>query len=292
MTLLMRSKLFVPASSPSFFLKALASEADAVCFDLEDSVLRTRLTEARENLRQLFSSRLNTKKIVMVRVNPVPSGDFTGDLAALVSSVVSVVVVPKTSDPKEIRAAVAALATLEKERRLERPIRILATIESSRGLRLARAIAESDQRVVGLQLGLADLFGELGIRQDNASVAQQVRFRLRLSASEAGVPCYDSAYADFKNEEEFTREAMQARNFGFAGKSCIHPSQISAANLIFSPSTEEIDESRCILEGARAAGSTGAGAFALNGRMVDAPFVKRAEEVLQLAEQIQVLGQK
>lgn len=284
MKYLMRSKLFVPASRPALFEKALASDADAICFDLEDSVLPSQKAEARENLREFFSRGPQMKKMVTVRVNAVTSGAFAEDLRVAVAEVVAAVAIPKVDDPSEICEAAAALTKLERERGLQTTMQILPTIESSRGLRLAREIAESDARVAGLQLGLADLFGSLGIRQDDAVAAQQVRFRLRLAAGEASVPCFDSAYTDFRNEEGFAREAMAARSLGFQGTSCIHPSQIAAANGIFSPREDEIAEARRIIEAARQAG---AGAFALDGRMVDAPFVKRAEEVLHLQECIE-----
>ena len=290
MNYVMRSKLFVPASRPELFAKALVSQADAICCDLEDSVLRARKEEARANLRELFRRELQTKKLVMVRVNEVRSGDFAKDLSAVVSPAVAVVVVPKVGDPEEVRQAAAELGRLETERRLQEPIAILATIESPRGLRLAREIAESDTRVMGLQLGLADMFGPLGIQPDDEGAAQQVRFRMRLAAGEAGVPCFDSAFADFRNEEGFVQEATAARNMGFAGKSCIHPSQIAAANRIFSPSEAEVAEAQRVVDAVRESGTAGAGALALDGRMIDAPYMKRAEAVIQTAEQIRGHG--
>jgi citrate lyase subunit beta/citryl-CoA lyase len=282
---LMRSKLFVPASRPEFFPKALASQADAICWDLEDSVVPARREEAREHLRQLFSE-LQTNKVAMVRVNPVASSDFAKDLRAAVSPALAVLALPKVSTPDEVREAAWDLSALEKECDLKEPIAILPTIETPRGLRLAREIAESSPRIAGLQLGLADLFGSLGVRSDDAGAAQQVRFRMRLAAAEAGVPCFDSAFADFRNADGFVSEAVAARDMGFSGKSCIHPDQIAAANRIFSPGEEEVAAARRIVEAIGESGYSEAGALALDRRMVDAAGLKRAEQVIHLANRI------
>ena len=285
----MRSKLFVPADRPALFPKALASAADAICFDLEDSVLPEHKTKAREFLQEFLASEFQIRKVILVRVNHVRSAEFAEDISFAVCSRVAILALPKVQDPSEIRDAVAALAAFEEERSLKVPIGILATIESARGLRLAASIASADQRVVGLQLGLADLFESLGIQQGESAATYQVRLQLRLAAGEAGVPCFDSAFANFKDEEGFIREAHVARSLGFAGKSCIHPGQIEAANRIFSPSAEEVAAAVRCLDAARAAATDGVGSFALDGRMVDAPFVRRAEAVVRLAEKIRRL---
>jgi len=285
----MRSKLFVPASSPSLFRKALASDADTICFDLEDAVLPERKTEARSNLRELFAIGFHTSKMILVRVNHVHSAYFAEDLTAVVYPAVSALVLPKVGDSAEARDVADALPALERERGVQRRIAILATIESPRGLRLAREIADGNDRIAGLQLGLADLFEPLGVRRSDGGAAYQVRFQLRLAAGEAGIPCFDSAFANFKDEDGFAREAVEARRLGFAGKSCIHPAQIAAANRIFSPSTDEIAESRRIVEAARQASAIGLSAFALDGRMIDEPFIRRAEAIVRRAEIIRTM---
>lgn len=285
----MRSKLFVPASRPALFSKALASKADAVCFDLEDAVLPAQKAEARSNLRGFLAGGLHTNKTVMVRVNHVRSAHFSEDLSASAWPTVSLLTLPKVEDPSEVADVAEALLQLEKERKCGSPIAILVTIESPRGLRLAQSIAAAHARVVGLQLGLADLFEPLGIEHDDTS-AHQVRLALRLAAGEADVPCFDSAFTNFKDEAGFIRDATMARSLGYSGKSCIHPAQIAAANRIFSPHEAEIAAALRIVEAARVAAMGGAAAFALDGRMVDAPFVSRAQALLQRAEKIRRLG--
>lgn len=287
---MMRSKLFVPASSPALYPKALASEADVICFDLEDAVLLARKAEARDTLKEFLSSGFHTEKTITVRVNSVRATFFAEDLEAVVSPAVSLLVLPKVEDASEIRDAALALSALEKERNVELPIAIAATIESPRGLRLAREIAESDDRVVALQIGLADFWGASGIQQNDTFAGHQVRLMLRLSAAEAGIACFDSAYPDIEDEASFVREANMARSLGFAGKSCIHPRQVPLANRIFSPQPEEIARSLRILKAAEEAAAAGAGAFKLDGRMIDEPFVMRAEAVIELAKKLHLPG--
>jgi citrate lyase subunit beta/citryl-CoA lyase len=284
----MRSKLFVPASRPELFSKALASPADAICFDLEDSVLPAQKAEARIHMREFLSKAPKTHQTILVRVNGLSSGHLEKDLSASVHSSVTMLNLPKVEDPSEIREVAEMLRQLESERSIVQPIAILATIESPRGLRLAEAIAGADPRVAGLQLGLADLFEPLGIQHGGGFAADHIRLRLRLAAGEAGVPCFDSAFPGFADVEGFAAEAAIARSMGFAGKSCIHPCQIAPANQIFSPAPEEIAMALRIVEAACAASATGLGAFAMDGRMIDEPFVQRAENVLQLAEDIRV----
>jgi citrate lyase subunit beta/citryl-CoA lyase len=220
-------------------------------------------------------------------VNPVTSPHFPDDLRAMVDPAVCALVLPKVDDPAAVRVVVEALTALEKERGMERRLGILATIESPSGLRLAREIAEEDERIAGLQLGLADLFEPLGVLPSEKGAAYQVRLQLRFAAGEAGIPCFDSAFANFKDEDGFNREAMEARSLGYSGKSCIHPGQIAAANRIFSPGADEIAESIRIVEAARQASAAGSAAFALDGRMLDEPFVKGAEAIVRRAEMIQ-----
>lgn len=278
-----RSKLFVPASRPQLFEKAMASDADVICFDLEDSVLPVQKAEARENLRQLFSNGVRGRQEWMVRVNHADSEHFKEDLAAVTGSQITAIALPKVEDVTEIEKAADTLLVLEKQRDTVAPIAILATIESARGLRLAEKIAKADTRVIGLQLGLADLFEPLGIRQSDRATIHHVRLCLRLAAGEAGISCFDSAFADFHDRDGFVDEARCARDLGFSGKSCIHPRQIADANRIFSPDEREIVWAQRVVD---AAASAANGAFTVDGRMIDAPFIKRAEATLAMADAI------
>ena len=288
---LMRSKLFVPASRPEFLAKALAGPADAISFDLEDAVQESRKAEARRVL-QAFLQRSSPRpvgKLVIVRVNGLTTPHFDADVAAVAGPAVDMINLPKPESADDVRAAAAALARHERDRGIDRPIGILANIESPRGLRLAAEIASAHPRVVGLQLGLGDLFEPFGIDRADAQAVHAMQLAVRLAAAEAGLWACDTVYGTVSDPDGYTREAAAARRLGYLGKSCIHPSQVPLANAVFRPTDDEIAAARRVVEAARGAESRGVGAFLVDGRMIDIPFIKRAEAILGAARRLDLL---
>ena len=287
----MRSKLFVPASRPELFTKALTSAADAISFDLEDAVEASRKGMARAALVELFESGLPAHdKLIVVRVNAVDTEYFAADLEAIVRSKVDVVNLPMVESADSVRAAADALERWERARNLTRPIGILANIESPRGLRLAAEIAGAHPRIVGLQIGFGDLFSPLGIAAVEPSATQAVRVAVRMAAGEAGVQAYDGAYVDIKDIDGFRRDAQAAQRLGYAGKSCIHPTQIAAANDVFRPSDAEVGHALRVVQAAQDSLGRGVGAFVVDGRLVDGPFITQAEHTVALARRLGLLA--
>lgn len=283
--LVMRSKLFVPASRPELFQKALASDADAISFDLEDAVVPGRREEARAALRAFLDKIGNsTTKIIIVRVNEVGSPDFVKDIAAVNVPSVHLINLPKVEDPAAIHAAVAAFG--------ENPgsgaaVQFLVNIETPKALRNAAALAASHLRVAGLQVGYADLLEPYGIdRHDTAAIAY-IRMAVRMAAAEASVAAYDGVYAVVKDPAGFQAECVAARRHGFVGKSCIHPSQVAIANAAFTPTEDEVAQATRVIAAAEAAEAEGTGACLVDGHMVDAPFLIRARATLAAARRMQ-----
>ena len=171
----MRSKLFVPASRPELFAKALNSAADAISFDLEDAVEEGAKPAAREQLVKLFQGgrAAMNGKLIVVRVNAVGTPHFAADLAAVACEAVDVVNLPMVEGAGTVREAMAMLEQLERQRGLPPRIGILANIESPRGVRLAAEIATAHPRVMGLQIGYGDLFSPLGIASGEPSAARK-----------------------------------------------------------------------------------------------------------------------
>ena len=289
---LMRSKLFVPASRPELFAKALAGDADAISFDLEDAVQESRKAEARRVLRDFLrqSSPRPGGKIVIVRVNGPTTPHFEADLAAVAGPVVDMINLPKPESADDVRAAADALARCEHANGVERPIGLLPNIESPRGLRLAAEIARAHPRVVGLQLGLGDLFEPFGIDRADAQAVHAMQLAVRLAAAEASIWACDTVYGTVSDPDGYTREANAARRLGFVGKSCIHPTQVPLANAVFRPTDGEIAAARRVVEAAQGAERDGVGAFLVDGRMIDVPFIKRAESILDAARRLHLLG--
>jgi citrate lyase subunit beta/citryl-CoA lyase len=278
--------LFVPASRPELFEKALASEADALSFDLEDAVVEARKATAREELVHFLQGDLarRSTKTLIVRVNAMTTEHFHADIAAVAASGADMVNLPMAMSGVDVRKAGAALDALDTSS-IALP-KLLLNIETPAALRQASEIASAHPRVVGLQLGLGDLFEPLGIARDNPAAVQQVQLTLRLAAGEAGVNVFDGAYPDITDLEGFKREAQTARRLGFTGKSCIHPSQVATANAAFLPTDDEISHALAVEVAWRTAKAEGKGAFTVEGRMVDGPYITRALEIAELARQL------
>jgi citrate lyase subunit beta/citryl-CoA lyase len=287
-----RSKLFVPGSRPELFAKAMAGEADALSFDLEDAVDEARKDQARMELaRYLRSLPPNCGKTIIVRVNGLDTPHFAADLEAIVGPGLDIVNLPKPESADDVRECAAALAKFE--RRLKpkiMPIDLMPNIESSRALRFAAEIAAASPRVVGLQAGWGDLIEPLGIDRYNPAMIEAIQLQIRIAAGEAGVWAYDGAYANIQDPEGYRREAEAARRLGYIGKSAIHPSQVPIANAVFRPTDTEIAHSLKVVEAARVAAEKGIGAFTVNGKMVDAPFVRRAESILEVARRLGLIA--
>ena len=286
----MRSKLFVPGSRPELFAKAMASEADALSFDLEDAVDESRKGEARAELAKFLATLPpNPGKTIIVRVNGLDTPHFEADLEAIVGTGVDILNLPKPDGADDVRACAAALTKLERKVRAD-PMDIMPNIESPRSLRFAAEIASASPRVCGLQAGWGDLIEPLGIDRYNPAVIQAIQVQIRIAAGEAGVWAYDGAFANIKDPEGYRREAEAARRLGYVGKSAIHPSQVPIANAVFRPTDEEIAHSLKVVEAARINAAKGIGAFTVNGKMVDAPFVRRAEAILDLARRLNLIA--
>ncbi|UVH55078.1 CoA ester lyase [Variovorax paradoxus] len=288
----MRSKLFVPGTRPELFAKALASAADAICLDLEDAVSEPRKDEARETVRQLLlasGDATSSQKTLIVRVNAMDTPHFERDVAAVAQAGVHLINLPKPQSPAHVRTAVEAIERAERSNGVQAPIGLLLNIETPTALRTAAELALAHPRVAGLQLGLGDLFEPLGIARREPSAIRQAMFAMRIAAGEAGVYAYDGAFANIRDAEGYRAEAMLARDLGFLGKTCIHPSQIAIANEVFRPTDEEIAHACKVVEAAREADAQGIGAYVVDGKMIDIPFVIRARAIVESARSLGLL---
>jgi citrate lyase subunit beta/citryl-CoA lyase len=278
----MRSKLFVPASRADLFAKAFASEADALSFDLEDAVEESRKPEAREALATLLGQpdAADSGKRLIVRINASTTAHFAADVESVALAALDTVNLPMVESVDEVKALAGLLDRLESERGLERRIGILVNIESPRGLRRAAELACSDPRVNGLQIGYGDLFGPTGIDPTDFEAAQFVRMQVRFAAAEAEVAAYDGAHTNIRDLEGFRRSCAAAARLGFAGKSCIHPTQIAAANEIFMPDPAQVAHARRVVEAADEQLARGVGAFSVDGQLIDGPLIDRARALV------------
>jgi citrate lyase beta subunit len=280
----MRSKLFVPGARPELFDKAMAGAADALSFDLEDSVPEAGKQAARAQVAAFLARTdvADAGKLLIVRTNATDGPHFADDLAAVALPGVWLLNLPKIESAAQVRQAVAALELAEAANGVSQPIGLLLNIETPRGLRLAAELAAAHPRVAGLQLGLGDLFAPNGIAREPANV-HGILLAVKMAAAEAGVFACDGAWPDVADSEGFRIEAELACKLGFIGKSCIHPRQVALANAAFSVPEAVVEEAQRIVAAARAADAQGRGAFLFEGRMIDAPFLRRAEAIAATA---------
>jgi citrate lyase subunit beta/citryl-CoA lyase len=237
----------------------------------------------REFLRSLPAGE---SKTIIVRVNGIATEHFEADVEAIAGPGLDLINVPMTETGDDVRKAAAVIARVEKAKGIVQPIGILANVETAKAFRLAAEIASADPRVAGLQLGFGDLLEPLSIDRYDPAVVLHFQLGVRLAAGEAGVFAYDSAFANVKDTEALKREAETARRLGYLGKSAIHPSQVPIINAAFRPSDAEIAHSLRVVEAAREATAKGVGAYMVDGKMVDAPFVVRAEAIVALARRL------
>ncbi|MEO6291244.1 MAG: CoA ester lyase [Burkholderiaceae bacterium] len=288
----MRSKLFVPGSRPELFDKAFASEADAISIDLEDAVVESQKPQARATVGAWLQTRVHeqTIKTVIVRVNAMDTPYFLSDIEAVVQAGLNIVNLPKPASVDAVREACAAIAAAERRNNIPQAIRVLLNIETPHALRIATQLAQADPRVMGLQVGLGDLFEPLGIERRDVAAVQQVLFTVRMAAGEAGIEAFDGAFANIQDTDGYLAEAQMARRLGFSGKSCIHPSQIVLANQAFRPTDADIAYALKVIAAVHAAGNQDLGAFLVDDRMIDLPFIRRAETIIAQAQQLRLLA--
>lgn len=287
---MMRSKLFVPGSRPEFFEKAMRSAADALTLDLEDGVA----PELKPTARRAISDFLkgigsDHGKLMVVRTNPVYDPHFDDDIDAIVGAGLDLINLPKVESAEDVERAVMKIQVAEARRGLGKRIKLLANVESPKGLRFAYEIAACDTRIAGLQFGVADLFAPLRIERHAAAMGP-VRFAIKMAAAEAGVPAYDTVWTDVPDRAGYERDARDALAMGFLGKSCIHPTQVDIANRVFSPTEKQVAWAQKVLAAGALPENTGKGAFTVDGQMVDEPFFREARATVELAKRLRLIS--
>jgi len=273
---LFRSVLFVPGVRPDRFASAVGSGADAVVFDLEDSVDGTRKAEARQHIAETLP-RLGSVGLVerLVRINAATSDWFFDDLD-FVRALTGIdgVVVPKAETPEQIAGVASSVGGAH----------VVPLIETSRGILHAAAIAAAVGGVRVILFGAEDLTAEIGVpRTVDGDELLFARSQVVLAATSVGADAVDAVFIDLAAPDALRKDAARARAMGFRGKMAIHPDQIPTINDIFTASPEEVDRARRIVEAFDAATRRGEGVVRVDDKMVDAPVAARARRVLATA---------
>jgi citrate lyase subunit beta / citryl-CoA lyase len=286
---MMRSMLFVPGDRPDRFDKALKSGADAVIFDLEDAVTVKTRPQARRDVAGCL--RRDTREVPLwVRINPVTTADALEDLACVGPHRPDGIVLPKARTGADVQQLAHWLEMLEAQHDFERDgIKVLALItEAAQAVLNAASFAPAPARVVGYSWGAEDLAADVGAAGNRDDEGEfEFTFRLArasclLMAAAAGVAAIDTPDIEFRDIEAVRRRAGASRRDGFVGKLAIHPAQLDPIHAAFSPSPEEVDWARRVIE--TLSNAPGQGAVALDGRMIDRPHLKQAERILAALE--------
>lgn len=281
----LRSLLFAPGDSARKAEKALASEADAVILDLEDSVVPAAKDAARAATAAIV--RQASRPGVIVRVNPPDTPWYLADLAAIVPARPAAVLLPKCAGPEMLRTLGHHLDALETAAGAGMGgIRVLALVTETAGSVQALSYAGVTPRLAALCFGSEDLSADLGIAPrgpDGAYPAPVAAARAAtlIAAAAAGVPAIDTPFPDPRDPDGLAREAATAASDGFAGKFCIHPAQIAAVQAAFTPSPERVRWAHSVRDAFAA--QPGAGVLALDGKMIDRPHLRLAERILSAA---------
>ncbi len=277
-----RSVLYMPAANARALEKAKTIDADALIFDLEDAVAPDAKEAAREGACAAVDSGEYGHRELTIRCNGLDTPWGRDDVAAAGAVAPSAVVIPKVSSVTEL----ATVSALLDGAGAPDTTRIWAMIETPGGIAKARAIA-GFERVDAVVMGTNDMAKELRatITPDRAALVPHLATCL-VAAREAGVTALDGVYNDTSDAEGFAAVCEQGATLGFDGKTLIHPSQVEPCNDAFSPSLDELDFHRQVIEAFEAAVADGRGVVTVDGKMVENLHVDEARRAIALADAI------
>ncbi len=285
---ILRTLLFVPGNRQRMLERAPRAGADAIVVDLEDAVPASEKRAARVTFRAMLPKLAASGKPVFVRVNNVRGKLTRDDVMGVVRPGLAGVIHPKTESPQDLRDLDVLLREAEMKHKV-RPgdIVTIPLIESPLAVLRCEQIATASDRVVALSLGGEDYTAALGAKRDGAGAALAYpRQVIATVASAYGMLAIDTPYTDTKDERGLIAEAKLAQAIGLTGKYVIHPDQVAAVNTVFTPSKDAVAYARRVVVAAAQAAKQRRGSVSLDGRMIDAPVVAHAEQVIALAQRI------
>jgi citrate lyase subunit beta/citryl-CoA lyase len=259
--------LFVPGNRPERFDKAMASGADVIILDVEDAVAPNDKPEARRAIAQWCAASTAHRSRLAIRINDPTTAWFADDLALLRTSSVPAAMLPKAESPEQVAQVVRAMAGDGS---------VIPMIESAKGVAGVEAIA-SAERVLRLAFGTLDYAVDLNLSGDERGLVYAAG-RIAVASKCAGLasPIAGVTLA-LDDEAQLATDVAFARACGFGAKLCIHPRQVETVRRLFAPTPNEIDWAARVV----AAANSHAGAFALDGKMVDRPVLLKAQAILR-----------
>src|SRR5512138_621360 len=281
-----RALLYMPGDERRKIEKATTLGVDCICMDMEDGVAITRKAEARAVIAQAMKELDFGNAERCIRINSVGSGFEKLDLAAAVATNPDTIVVPKVETAEQVRSISEHIETYERSSEMNvGSIRLLAGVETARGILNLKEIAEADQRLEAIIFGAEDFAASVGAtRTKEATEVLYARSAVVTACAANDLQAIDMVFIDFRDLEGLRLEAEQGARLGFSGKQVIHPNQVGAVQEAFTPSDEAIEYAQRVVSAFEASQREGKGAFALDGKMIDMPLLKNAQHVLDRAK--------
>ncbi len=280
-----RTALYIPGNNPAMIQQGGVYGADSVLLDLEDSVAFSEKDAARILVRNMIQTINFYNTEVTVRVNHIDTPFGMTDLEYIVPVKPAAIRLPKMETKADVLRVIGIIEKIEDEKGIPHGnIRIHPMIETALGVQNAFEIAGAHPCVDAITIGGQDLTADMGIvkTKDNIGI-DYARKAIVMAAKAYRIDALDSVFADVDDDEGLRAETEYAKKIGFTGKAVINPRQIDIIHEVFNPTEEEIRKAAKIVKAYRENLAKGVGVFALDGKMIDAPVVTRAQTVLNLA---------
>ena len=280
-----RALLNMPGDEMKKIQKATTLGVDCICMDMEDGVAVNRKGVARETIVEALRTLDFGRAERLVRINPVGSGLEIEDIRAALGGHPDGIVVPKVETQDQILWASQTIGSAEKKNGWPPGgISLIVIVETARAMINLAYIAGADSRLQALIFGSEDLAGDIGaVRTREGWEVFYARSAVVTHAAAFDLQAIDQVYLDFQDTEGLIRECQFGVQLGYSGKQIIHPNQVVPVQNSFTPNDEAIAHARSLMEAFESHQQSGRGAFALDGKMVDAPIIKAAQRVLERA---------
>jgi len=280
-----RALLYMPGDDRHKIEKALTLGVDCICMDMEDGVAINKKAEARAAIAKALQELDFGKSEKLARINAVGSGMEKDDIQAVLPHRPDGIVIPKMEELSQIQWAAEIMEAAELEHGWPlNSLRLLVDVETARGILNLKEIA-SHPRLDAIIFGGEDFAASIGATRSKDAIELLYAREATLTAAAAfGLQAIDIVAIDFKDMQALRVESEFGAHLGFTGKQIIHPAQVEPVQTAFTPGAEAIAHARRIVETFEASQSKGAGAYALDGKMIDMPLLRNAQKVLDRAK--------
>ena len=284
---LRRSMLFLPGANAAMLSTSFVYKPDSIMFDLEDAVSIKEKDSARflvaQTLKMPVYKEHNIETVVRINALNTPFG--LKDLEAVVRAGVDVVRLPMTNSAEDIHELEAHVERIEKECGREvGSTKLMAAIESAQAVVNAVSIAKSSPRLIGIALAAFDYLVDMQTERGDGTELFYARCAVLHAARVAGIDAFDVVYSNVNDDEGFLKEVSLIKKLGYNGKSLINPRQIELLHNAYAPTASEVENAKKIVEAAEEGERKGLGVVSLNGKMIDAPIITRAQKIIELAK--------